>query len=121
MFGFFFKKNLCDVWDNLFYVVITNFFSLILIALACVAVYFETYLNVNRVWVKPLMLGTFTLFSILACTLTFAGGENVGHKVYTHTKTYYNTCCQNLTAQFYFCRNVFHIVYDTNQHQHCAA
>lgn len=76
MFGFFFKKNLCDVWDNLFYVVITNFFSLILIALACVAVYFETYLNVNRVWVKPLMLGTFTLFSILACTLTFAGGEN---------------------------------------------
>ena len=24
MFGFFLKKNFCDVWDNLFYLILTN-------------------------------------------------------------------------------------------------
>lgn len=29
MFGFFFKKNVCDIWDNFFYVVVCNIFSII--------------------------------------------------------------------------------------------
>ena len=28
MFGFFFKKNFCDVWDNFFYVAVCNLFSI---------------------------------------------------------------------------------------------
>lgn len=76
MFGFFFKKNLCDVWDNLFYVVITNFFSLIVLFCAVMAYRYELLLEMNEVWRKPLFLGTFIVVSILVCTVAFAGGEN---------------------------------------------
>lgn len=76
MIGFFFKKNLCDVWDNIFYVVITNFFSLIVIFCSILIFKYELFLEIDEVWIKPLFLLTWIFVLIFACSIAFAGAEN---------------------------------------------
>lgn len=93
MFGFFFKKNLCDVWDNIFYVVITNFFSLIVLFGAVMTFKYELFLDMNEAWRKPLFLATFTFFSILVCTVAFAGGENASSVARFNAPRYVNFFC----------------------------
>ena len=76
MFGFFFKKNLCDVWDNLFYVVVCNFFSLIAL--------FVSYLIFMFAYSSPfsgeiravLIFASVMIDSILICSVGFAAGKN---------------------------------------------
>lgn len=76
MFGFFFKKNLCDVWDNLFYVVIVNFFSLVAIFLSALMIRFSLFTQLPE-WARyPVVFSLFLVSCILVCTIAFAGGEN---------------------------------------------
>lgn len=79
MFGFFFKKNLCDVWDNLFYVVITNFFSLVAIFGAAMLFRFELISDIPENWVKPVFFFSFLLVCVVLCTIAFAGAENANN------------------------------------------
>lgn len=76
MFGFFFKKNTCDLWDNLFYTVICNSFSL--------AALFASFLMLAAALNAPLSGGLkagTVLISLaagctLTCTVTIALGDN---------------------------------------------
>ena len=76
MFGFFFKKNLCDVWDNIFYVVIVNFFSLIALSVTAFAMKVEFFSKIPEIYRYPVLFVTFIAGCILICTIAFAGSEN---------------------------------------------
>lgn len=76
MFGFFFKKNLCDVWDNLFYVVVCNFFSLIALFISYLLFIFAYSCPFSGVARAALMLASVMAGCILICSVGFAAGKN---------------------------------------------
>lgn len=53
MFGFFLKKNLADGWDNLFFLVLTNVFSIMVVAFGVFALKIAADINP---WVQNLVL-----------------------------------------------------------------
>ena len=67
MFGFYLKKTLCDIWDNLFHSIVVNFFT-IAVALVCFALwyymgslsvpdYMETLVTVFLILVTCMIMG----------------------------------------------------------------
>ncbi|MGN0730116.1 hypothetical protein [Treponema sp.] len=74
MFRFFFKKNICDVWDNLFYVVVCNFFSLL--ALFASVFLFLFSLNSSGRIASLSVAASVILGCVLVCTVGFAAGKN---------------------------------------------
>lgn len=90
MFGFFFKKNVCDLWDNLFYTVICNFFSLIAL--------FASFLMFTAALNAPLA-GTLKIAAVLAslaagctlvCTVGIALGDNAARIAQFNSARYGN-------------------------------
>lgn len=72
MFKFFLKKNFADGWDNLFFIIISNVFSIVLIAGAVFAFKFMANSGINP-WLQNLaLIGFGGLFGILL----FAYGAN---------------------------------------------
>lgn len=95
MFGFFFKKNLCDVWDNLFYVVIVNFFSLVSLFFSFVALRAVFFSQLSDAARYPVLFVVFLAACVLVCTIAFAGGENA-----------YTAACFNSPRYGKFFRNI---------------
>ena len=76
MFGFFFKKNLCDVWDNLFYVVVCNFFSLVALFVSYLIFMFAYSSPFSGEFRTALIFASVMVCCILICSTGFAAGKN---------------------------------------------
>lgn len=88
MFGFYFKKNLCDVWDNIFYVVITNFFALLSFFIVFALFKFELSMNLAQEYAKLVYFATFLFSCVLVCTVAFTGGKNAFNAANFNTPRY---------------------------------
>ncbi len=76
MFGFFLKKNICDVWDNLFYTLISNLFSM----LAYFIFYLLIFLSFSS-FISPSLSPVCIAFSVIIgfsiiSTIFFASGKS---------------------------------------------
>jgi hypothetical protein len=76
MFGFFFKKNLCDVWDNLFYVVVANFFFLIALFISYLLLVFLPDLFSSDGAKTVCLFFSLVISSVILCDVIFAAAEN---------------------------------------------
>ena len=70
MFKFFLKKNFCDVWDNLFYLILTNIVPLAVIVLSYFAIIPSQKIN------SFMPYGVFVLASGVLSWVTFSWGAN---------------------------------------------
>ena len=70
MFRFFLKKNFCDVWDNLFYLILTNLVPIAVIVGSCFAISASASVN------SYLPNIVFIICSGLFMTVLFAWGAN---------------------------------------------
>ncbi|HAO30320.1 MAG TPA: hypothetical protein DCQ43_03115 [Treponema sp.] len=76
MFGFFLKKNFCDVWDNMFHLAILNLFLLACIAAGVAFIIFSVYIpGPENIKVLYQVAAFFIVCAILG-VLVFAEGEN---------------------------------------------
>lgn len=77
MFKFFFKKNFVDIWENLFYVILINFFKVVVSAgtFVCVS-YAFSYLPLDERFINIVSFVLILITSFVVCVMIFAGGEN---------------------------------------------
>lgn len=76
MFGFFLKKNFCDVWDNMFHLVILNLFLLACTAASVAFVIFSVYIPGPEEIKVLYQIVAFFIACALLGVLVFAEGEN---------------------------------------------
>lgn len=76
MFAFFLKKNLCDVWDNFFYIVICNFFLMIAVFIS--GFFFTMTLTLSlQLGLKALCIFIMIVFNCFLFSLFyFSNGQN---------------------------------------------
>lgn len=88
MFGFFFKKNMCDVWDNLFYAIIVNFFVLVVSVGLGFVIRYATLFEGEGLASHVVFASSIFLAVLVLSTFYFAGGENAMSSVNYNTPRY---------------------------------
>lgn len=76
MFGFFLKKNFCDIWDNLFHTIVVNLMNGVVFGIACLIIFMTSYVPGGEVALNVLSYLAILVSCILISIFTFAEGEN---------------------------------------------